>query len=737
MRAAESFGKKLYDAVFRDEVRECLTSSLHQVDREEISGLRIKLRLVDVPELANLPWEYLYHPTLRRFIVLSSETPITRYVNLPRPVMPLRITGPLHLLVMVASPSDYQPLDVNREKTKLENALSDLEQRGLIVIEWLENHTLAALQQRLRWGPVHLFHFIGHGGWDEQAQDGVLLFENESGRGYRVNASRLAAILHDHRALKLVVLNTCEGARLAPTDPFAGVATTLIQQGIPAVLAMQFEITDQAAILLAQVFYESLADGYPAEAALSEARKAIFASSNDVEWGTPVLYLRTPNGRLFDLTTVQPSQGAEYLAAQKVEAERLAREKAEQERLTQDAQKAEAEPIAKAKAEQEQLARQKAEAERAAQKRKIFTRDRIFSGLIALGVLAALSIIGIFGNNAVSISATQTAMAVTVSPSSTPSLMATRTAPAILTETRTVTVVTATETPSPTLTKTPTTTPTSTSTPTETPSLTPTNTSTPTKTRSPSPTIKSPTPRSPTPVPESGTFTPTPTWTRTPTPTSTHMLTSIIPPTKTPPGNKIGRVLFTTNLGNLYLYSIDPAGGTPTQLGQTDQAHSTCNSSATVATADNQVISVYRGPYCALGRLGECRSPDGRWLATYSAKGRSDGSGTIVTSPSNDESQISFVVDGMVNASKGILWSPNSSGFIFYIGGNFHFAMPGQDGFRPVGAGEVISWAPDSTMLLIKEINDIGVQHLDGRRQLLINGQLVSNIQCPVWSGGP
>jgi hypothetical protein len=62
----------------------------------------------DVPELANLPWEYLYHPTLRRFIVLSTETPITRYVNLPRPITPLKITGPLYLLVMVASPSDYQ-----------------------------------------------------------------------------------------------------------------------------------------------------------------------------------------------------------------------------------------------------------------------------------------------------------------------------------------------------------------------------------------------------------------------------------------------------------------------------------------------------------------------------------------------------------------------------------------------------------------------------------------------------
>jgi hypothetical protein len=54
--------------------------------------------------------------------------------------------------------------------------------------------------------------------------------------------------------LRLVALNACEGARLSPTDPFAGVAGTLVSLGLPAALAMQFEITDSAAILLAKEF---------------------------------------------------------------------------------------------------------------------------------------------------------------------------------------------------------------------------------------------------------------------------------------------------------------------------------------------------------------------------------------------------------------------------------------------------------------------------------------------------
>jgi hypothetical protein len=49
------------------------------------------------------------------------------------------------------------------------------------------------------------------------------------------------------------------------------------------VIAMQFEITDDAAITFAEQLYAAIADGYPVDAALGEARRAIFASGNDVE----------------------------------------------------------------------------------------------------------------------------------------------------------------------------------------------------------------------------------------------------------------------------------------------------------------------------------------------------------------------------------------------------------------------------------------------------------------------
>jgi CHAT domain len=231
-----------------------------------------------------------------------------RYLDLPERIRPMGVVPPIKVLVMISSPHDFPRLDVEGEWMRLREALADLEQRSLLVLERLEEATLMALQRRLRRGPFHVFHFIGHGGFDQQAQDGQLMLEDGRGRGRLVSGRYLGMLLHDLRSLRLAVLNACEGARTSRTDTFAGTAQSLTQEGIPAVIAMQFEITDEAAITFAHEFYQAVADGYPVDAALAEARKAIFAQGNDVEWGTPVLYLRSPNGQIFKVAATSSSR---------------------------------------------------------------------------------------------------------------------------------------------------------------------------------------------------------------------------------------------------------------------------------------------------------------------------------------------------------------------------------------------------------------------------------------------
>ncbi len=303
MASAKAFGGQLFNGVFAGDVRGCLRSSLDEASRQG-AGLRIRLHLSKVPALADLPWEFLYNPGMNRFLGLSVETPLVRYLDLPERIRPLVVTPPLRVLMMISSPSDYPQLDVERESAKMHEALADPIQRGLVTVERLEDATLSELQRRLRKGQYHIFHFVGHGGFDEQAQDGILVLEDQENRGRRVSAQFLGTLLHDHRPLQLAILNACEGARASRADLFAGTAQSLVQQGIPAVIAMQFEVTDEAAICFTHEFYVAIAGGYPVDSALAEARKAIFAEVSEIEWGTPILYMRSPDGRIFEVEQV-------------------------------------------------------------------------------------------------------------------------------------------------------------------------------------------------------------------------------------------------------------------------------------------------------------------------------------------------------------------------------------------------------------------------------------------------
>ena len=295
MRAIKDFGARLFTAVFDKPVYTCFSNSLATASR-----LRIRLRLKDVPELAYLPWEYLYDPLVSSFLSLSSDTPIVRYMEMPRRIQALGVKPPLRVLVMISSPTDEAKLNVEAEWGKLTEAVDKLTRKKSIVLERLEKATLSALRQRLREKDVHIFHFIGHGKFDPNSGDGILVMEDEEGKGSPVSGQLLGMHLHEHRPLRLVVLNACEGARASLTDAFGGIAQSLVQQGIPAVLAMQFEITDQAAITFASEFYGSIADYYPVDAALSQARLAIRSQDNHLEWATPALYMRSTDGRIFD-----------------------------------------------------------------------------------------------------------------------------------------------------------------------------------------------------------------------------------------------------------------------------------------------------------------------------------------------------------------------------------------------------------------------------------------------------
>ena len=324
----ENFGGQLFEAVFSGPVGECLERSRMTAESKD-AGLRIRLRLPGT--LANVPWEYLYDAE-HGFLGLDPETALVRHLELPAPVRPFQISPPLRILAMISAPTDTAGLEVEQEWDRLNDTLGDLVRRGLVTVDRLESGNLAALQRPLRLTEYHVLHFIGHGGYDENAQDGALALEGADGKTRLVTGRDLGMMIRNRRrSLRLVVLNACEGARSAQDDPFGGVAQALVHQGIPAVIAMQFEISDTAAISFSQSFYQAIADGLPVDVATVEARRAMFAEGNEIEWATPVLYLRSTDGRVFTRGRVSAAerQAKEQAARQaQLDTERQAKEQA-------------------------------------------------------------------------------------------------------------------------------------------------------------------------------------------------------------------------------------------------------------------------------------------------------------------------------------------------------------------------------------------------------------------------
>lgn len=306
----KELGSLLHGAVVQGKVAAVLATSLDRAEEEQV-GLRLRLRFSEeTSELATLPWEILYDPVQERFLALSESSPILRYLSLPRARPTLLVEPPLRLLAVLVSPPGYEALDLEREWQVLESSLAGLVESGKVVVERLAVSLLAALQERLLGEDVHILHFVGHGVFDGQTGEGALLFADEEGEAHSVSGETLAQRLHNHRSLRLVYLNACQGALASHLTVFSGVAQTLVQQGVPAAVAMQAEITDEAAIEVSRTFYSALASGYPVDAALTQARVAV--AERSAEWAIPVLFSRSPDNRLFDVVEVLPAPDCPY-----------------------------------------------------------------------------------------------------------------------------------------------------------------------------------------------------------------------------------------------------------------------------------------------------------------------------------------------------------------------------------------------------------------------------------------
>jgi hypothetical protein len=91
-QAVQDFGQSLFNAVFGDDVRSLYDTTRREA-RSQGKGVRLKLR-VRSPQLAALPWEFLYDPRQNQYVCRSINTPIVRYLELLQPIQPLTVKLP-------------------------------------------------------------------------------------------------------------------------------------------------------------------------------------------------------------------------------------------------------------------------------------------------------------------------------------------------------------------------------------------------------------------------------------------------------------------------------------------------------------------------------------------------------------------------------------------------------------------------------------------------------------------
>jgi hypothetical protein len=296
----QDMGRRLFEAAFVGEVLGCLRASFDEVAVTQ-ERLRLHLDLSSRVELESLPWEFLYNPERSEFVSLSLQSPLARYIELSARVLPVKAPKPLRMLAVLAGPGSYPRVDVDHEWLDLLDTIDFLGRDGRLIVERLTKPTLLDLQRRLRQGEYHLLHFVGHAVVDKLTGEGRLILEDEMGRARPVNGQHLGALLRDHTTLRQVML--AGPTRSLVDADYRGlldVARSLVQRGIAATVAPQTRIGHADWLAFCREVYERLAQWQPVDEAVVHGRQAMFALSEDVCWGAPVLFTRAADGRLFD-----------------------------------------------------------------------------------------------------------------------------------------------------------------------------------------------------------------------------------------------------------------------------------------------------------------------------------------------------------------------------------------------------------------------------------------------------
>ncbi len=313
-------GDFLYDLLFQGEIRDQFLKTYEAVTADEDCVLRLVLEFKGGEDFSELPWEYLHLTDLNVFAAAVSPMVLSRHVELKKELKEPDAPDQLRLLAVVSNPSNARAPVI---AAPIVDKIRKMSEAHRLDVRLLEQPTRKSFEEAFRdrdWRP-QILHFFGHGQFDPVRGGSLALCKPMSEREDWLPDDDLVDILGERRRLRLVVLQSCEGAA---GNEFSGVANKLVRAAVPAVVAMRYEIDNDSATCFAETFYRRLDEGWPIDSAVQAGREALVRLSDDARrfsdrrFGTPVLFLQSRDYQT-DHRLIRPSeegaQGAEASGA--------------------------------------------------------------------------------------------------------------------------------------------------------------------------------------------------------------------------------------------------------------------------------------------------------------------------------------------------------------------------------------------------------------------------------------
>lgn len=300
---AAAYGDTLGSQLLADPAGRSFFDQALAVSQSQGQPLRIRLAIgPSAPELHNLRWETLRLPGSVSPLLTDETLRFSRYLSSLdwRPAN-LRPEADLRALVVVANPSDlarYRLAEVDAA-TEEAAARAGLEPIQTDALTTQGQATLDNITRQLREG-YDILYLVAHG----MLVDGEpwLFLEQDDGATDRVPGHELAIRLREaQQRPRLVVLASCQsaGAGADPTPQASGALAALgprlAEAGIPAVIAMQGNISIETVGQFMPVLFQELRRDGVIDRAIAAARGRV---RERPDWWMPVLFMRLRSGRI-------------------------------------------------------------------------------------------------------------------------------------------------------------------------------------------------------------------------------------------------------------------------------------------------------------------------------------------------------------------------------------------------------------------------------------------------------